>query len=549
MDRLKGEDLSHINFIIAMGNENEVAAEVISKATDYREDIAAQDCYEYLNLYTKLSLENALKPNKKRKIKNYKIIGYWGLIKLDDQNNGQRDSLTSELKKLEVSTSYINNHLNSFRVLKKVLRRVDQAWQPEKLMGEVNFISLMMVVAFREVYPVQYSRYQKLAEKGNQLLHRWSAPESLELKIKEICKSKDGVQDEQLKQYLDHMLRIDWRRDDQESKDQQEVAKELVKRGSTKEASTSVTIESNAINNIKLNPFRLEIDCTNIKTQKDQNSKSLVMNPKFNYLQSVGCTNNTVNYLDRIQREQLSIKKASKNTELSDQVLIAKVIELRESKDILEFLNKWFELDSDYRLGVERFFFIPNCCDDLNKGITGFFERSSRDRDSNFQDFSKSCDIELSIAWLIAESLTLENLNEVFSFFFNRIQDDSQIPLSEEKHILFRLIYEVLGLLSSTSEPTNIKAFFRGLNQMENESDYSFLCLYLISCTKEWSFDNENKCFKFDVSDIQIAEEKLSILLGVDPKTFLEIPMNPTIRFNNALRLNEAIESKIKPYF
>ncbi|MFK3866342.1 P-loop NTPase fold protein [Pseudoalteromonas rhizosphaerae] len=549
LDRLKNKDLSNINFIIAMGNENDIAAEVISKATDYREDIAALDCLDWLNQYTKLCLENALKPNRNRKIESYKIIGYWGLVKLDEQCKGQRDSLSSELKKLEISTSYINSHLNSFRVLKKVLRRVEQAWQPEKLMGEVNFISLMMVVAFREVYPIQYSRYQKLSTKENLRLHRWFDPESFDLKIKEICKSNNGAQDGQLKQYLEHMLRIDWRENDEESQAQQKVAKELEKMGSTKEASGSVTIESNAINNIKLNPFRLEIDCSYIKTRKGCDSANLIMNPKFNYLQSVGCTNSAVNYLDRIQRELLSIKKASKSTELSDQVLIAKVIELRESKDLLEFLEKWFELDSDYRLGVERFFFIPHCCDDLKKGIAGFFESSSCDRDSNFQDFSKSCDIELSIAWLVAESLTLENLNEVFSFFFNRIKGDNQIPVSEERHILFRLIDEVMDLLSSTSEPTNIKAFFRGLNQIKNESDYSFLCLYLISCTKEWSFDNEKKCFKFDISDIQIAEEKLSILLGVDPKTSLEIPMNPNIRFNNALRLNEAIERKIKPYF
>ncbi|WP_167850839.1 ATP-binding protein [Pseudoalteromonas sp. KS88] len=35
LDRLKDRKLTHINFIVAMGNENDIAAEVISKATDF----------------------------------------------------------------------------------------------------------------------------------------------------------------------------------------------------------------------------------------------------------------------------------------------------------------------------------------------------------------------------------------------------------------------------------------------------------------------------------------------------------------------------------
>ncbi|TMO03981.1 AAA family ATPase [Pseudoalteromonas sp. S558] len=487
LDRLKNEALSHINFIVAMGNEKDVAAEVISKATDYREDIAALDCFDYLNQYTKLCLENALKPNKYRKIESYKIISHRGLVKLDEQCKGQRDSLSSELKKLEI----IDSHLNSFRVLKKVLRRVEQAWQPEKLMGEVNFISLMMVAAFREVYPVQYSRYQKLATKENQLLHRWSAPKSLELKIIEICKSNDGVQDEQLKQYVGHMLSIDWGKSD----------------------------EANA-----------------------------TVNPKFNYLQSVGCTNNAVNYLDRIQREGLSRKEKLYATELSDQILIAKVIELRESVEILEFLGKWFGLEREYRLGLERFFFIPDCCDDLTKGLAGFFESQKHKRKLQFKNFSENCDIELSIAWLIAECLTLGNLHEVFSFFFIRIKNDDQRASNEERDIFYLLVVEILGLLPSTSEPTNIMIFFRELNKVENEKAYMFFCLFLISATKEGErdYDCANKCFEFDISNIRVADQKLNVLLGIDSNKSLAISVDAGIEFDNAEKLNKEIKDIFK---
>ncbi|MBH0022339.1 AAA family ATPase [Pseudoalteromonas sp. SWXJ133] len=490
LDRLKNRNLSHINFIIAMGNENDVAIEVISKATDYKEDIATLDCFDYLNQYTKLCLENALKPNKYRKIESYKIIGYRGLVKLDEQCKGQRDSLSSELKKLEISTSHIASHINSFRVLKKVLRRVDQAWQPKKLMGEVNFISLMMVVAFREVYPVQYSRYQKLATKGNQLLHRWSDPESLKLKIIEICKSNDGVQDEQLKQYVGHMLSIDWGKSD----------------------------EANA-----------------------------TVNPKFNYLQSVGCTNNAVNYLDRIQREDLSRKEKLYATELSDQILIAKVVELRESVGILEFLDKWFELDDEYRIGVERFFFIPHCGNYKDIEFVKFFESSKLEREKNFKNFSRQCDIESAIAWLVSESLSVKALFGVIDFFFNKFKNDNSIKMSEDQYIFIALINDELNL-HKISEPENIMIFFRELNKVENEKAHMFFCLFLISATKEGGrdYDCANKCFEFDISNIRVADQKLNVLLGIDSNKSLAISVDAGIEFDNAERLNKEIKDIFK---
>lgn len=490
LDRLKNKTLSHINFIVAMGNEKDVAAEVISKATDYREDVAALDCFDYLNQYTKLSLENALKPNKYRKIESYKIIGYRGLVKLDEQCKGQRDSLSSELKKLEISTSYIDSHLNSFRVLKKVLRRVEQAWRPEKLMGEVNFISLMMVAAFREVYPVQYSRYQKLATKENQLLHRWSDPESLKLKIIEICKSNDGVQDEQLKQYVGHMLSIDWGKSDEEN---------------------------------------------------------ATVNPKFNYLQSVGCTNNAVNYLDRIQREGLSRKEKLYATELSDQILIAKVVELRESVGILEFLDKWFELDDEYRIGVERFFFIPHCGNYKDIEFVKFFESSKLERKKNFKNFSRQCDIESAIAWLVSESLSVKALFGVIDFFFNKFKNDSSIKMSEDQYIFIALINDELNL-HKISEPENIMIFFRELNKVENEKAHMFFCLFLISATKEGErdYDCANKCFEFDISNIRVADQKLNVLLGIDSNKSLTISVEVDIEFDNAERLNKEIKDIFK---
>ncbi|WP_352298483.1 hypothetical protein, partial [Pseudoalteromonas sp. 20-MNA-CIBAN-0454] len=55
LDRLRNKDLSNINFIVAMGNDKPEDFEVISKATDYREDIAKIDFRKTLASFTRAS--------------------------------------------------------------------------------------------------------------------------------------------------------------------------------------------------------------------------------------------------------------------------------------------------------------------------------------------------------------------------------------------------------------------------------------------------------------------------------------------------------------
>ena len=54
---MKDRKLSQINFIVAMGNEDEVVTKVIPKATDYREDIARIDFRIKLASFIKASID------------------------------------------------------------------------------------------------------------------------------------------------------------------------------------------------------------------------------------------------------------------------------------------------------------------------------------------------------------------------------------------------------------------------------------------------------------------------------------------------------------
>ena len=168
LDRLKNRDLSHINFIVAMGNENEVAAEVISKATDYREDILRADLSAVINSFIQESLKEALRHNKVIILSNNMPTVVLNPNRIEDSYSVQvfhRHSVFIDALK-KGNTLFIKevNALKavivSIRQLKKILRRVDQAWTPGNLMGEVNFLSFLMACSLREVKPTYFSAFE-----------------------------------------------------------------------------------------------------------------------------------------------------------------------------------------------------------------------------------------------------------------------------------------------------------------------------------------------------------------------------------------------------
>ena len=168
LDRLKNKDLSNINFIIAMGNENDIAAEVISKATDYREDITQIDYSEITRKFIEESLVAAVNEG------NILIVwGYLPKFRFEEcaiENNypvlvvGNKKNLMQALSSrgnnlFNDEVSVFNSAVTSIRTLKKIFRRVHQSWQPDKLMGEVNFLSLLLASCLREVQPIYFQRF------------------------------------------------------------------------------------------------------------------------------------------------------------------------------------------------------------------------------------------------------------------------------------------------------------------------------------------------------------------------------------------------------
>ncbi|WP_405602736.1 MULTISPECIES: P-loop NTPase fold protein [unclassified Pseudoalteromonas] len=233
LDRLKDKNLSNINFIVAMGNEKPAFEDVISKATDYREDIAKSNFKDLLVDYI---YENLTKS------KVIAVIPYsWK--KLDDIKNSSTKRTAFYLTEI----TELNKLIPSFRTLKKVLRRANEVWWKNNLKGEVNFISLLMVLALREVKPSLFSNYLNFVD---------SAKLNSELVDVEKFLEKDTPSD--LKEYLKVML------------------------------------------NIKINI--VEIKDSDPPKERD----IWLLNPNKEYLQTVGCTNDMSYYIQRITRQSIS---------------------------------------------------------------------------------------------------------------------------------------------------------------------------------------------------------------------------------------------------
>ena len=112
LDRLKDRKLSNINFIVAMGNDKPEGFKVISKATDYREDIVQNDFTDLLIDYIYANL-----------IKSEVItVTAYRLNRLDDIKNISIKRIAFYLSE----RAELNKLISSYRILKKVLRRADE---------------------------------------------------------------------------------------------------------------------------------------------------------------------------------------------------------------------------------------------------------------------------------------------------------------------------------------------------------------------------------------------------------------------------------------
>ena len=169
LDRLKNRDLNHINFIIVMGNENEIATEIISKGTDYREDVLNVDLSLSITSFIQEGLKEALHLNKVIILSNNMPTFELNPNRIEDsfsvhvfcKRSEFMEALTKRNNLFIEEVNALKAVIVSIRQLKKILRRVSQSWNSERLMGEVNLLSLLMVCTLREVKPAYFSSLER----------------------------------------------------------------------------------------------------------------------------------------------------------------------------------------------------------------------------------------------------------------------------------------------------------------------------------------------------------------------------------------------------
>ncbi|GEK78069.1 hypothetical protein PAT01_33730 [Pseudoalteromonas atlantica] len=148
LDRLKDRDLSHINFIVAMGNDKLEYAVALSKVADHTETIVSQDFKRVLCNWAKLCTS---------KIFDNDMLLPHSSISSSAQYFEQNPFAFHETFYQPAIIS--NNFIVSIRVLKRVMRRVSKCWTKEKLLGEVDFGSLLLLTTLREVEPVLFNAF------------------------------------------------------------------------------------------------------------------------------------------------------------------------------------------------------------------------------------------------------------------------------------------------------------------------------------------------------------------------------------------------------
>ena len=148
LDRLKDKNLSNINFIVAMGNEKSLYIEVQSKLADHIETIVSEDFKKALCKWAKLCTKEVFE--------NDMLLTH-SSISSSEQYFNQNPLIFRQTFYQPAILS--NNFIVSIRVLKRVMRRVSKCWTKEKLLGEVDFGSLLLLITLREAEPALFNAF------------------------------------------------------------------------------------------------------------------------------------------------------------------------------------------------------------------------------------------------------------------------------------------------------------------------------------------------------------------------------------------------------
>ena len=378
LDRLKNKNLGQINFIIAMGNENDIAAEVISKATDYREDILSSDTKTILVNFIISSLDAAVNSHQPKNHKQFYILEDSKFIDSTVIASWRLEEL-SELPFFN-SVALVDKKITSLRELKKILRRVSQIWQPTGLMGEVNFISLLMGITLKEVSPQKFTK----------LLQNKSYPPSyqgfdLTEFIEKISEYDNTNKDNFMFEYYKAMFSLEY----DTSSEEKEVTDVLKSKGKITDKKTLEKIE--------------------------MQHRKLIFSVSNNYLQYFVRKYEDVCYLDRLVLETLPKGICSDQEIIQD---IRSFFEIKKSdfNNLLPMVTKILSYNTTQKCSFERFMCVKEMfsIDDLNKHQKSIgFDLTAQERGKQ-SEYLVMGDINETLIKIIAFNMTVEWLYPLF---------------------------------------------------------------------------------------------------------------------------------------
>lgn len=481
LDKLKGKGLSHINFIVVMGNENEVAAEVISKATDYREDVLSFDARRILSNFIISSLEFAISYHQvyAAKIKDCKRFYILEDGKFVDTIDIAKWRI-KELIKIPFynSVELVDKKITSLRKLKKILRRVFQIWQPTGLMGEVNFTSLLMSTVLKEVSP----------DKFEQLLQNKSYP--------------SGYQGFDLTEFIERISEYDNTNKDNFMFEYYKVMLGLKYKTSPAQKHTD---------QVKISSGQIKEEKVLARIKKEH--RELTLNDTCNYFQYFGRNFGDVCYLDRVVLETLPQKICSDQEIIRD---IRSFFEIKKSdfNKLLPMITKILSYNSTREYSFERFMFVGELftADDLNKHKKSVGYDLSAVLGGDQSERLAMDDIHKEIIKIIASNITLEWLYPLFKML--PIKNEWMMPLgNEQKNITFLCdLMCYVGLKADNSLDTVLIPLLRSAF---SKSDLVAATL-LFGLLKSFLRCKDKKDIKNDLDSFQLSGIKLVSLIGAD---------------------------------
>lgn len=260
----------------------------------------------------------------------------------------------------------LSNIVDSHRLLKKILRRVDEAWTSDKLMGEINIISLIMLSTLREVKPDYFSKFQ---HDYDDLYHAARLKIPIE-NIQEIVTDKNGNVDKTYAEFIIIMLGL-------------------------------VNID---IFNENASAISKSID--------NKTEKFLMLDPRISACQTFGSTGTNTNYLKRFQLEE--IPKAEKDKGYIDQTITHETFQFLRTNLALnaeDFIEAWFQLTNEQHNNYTRFlplFYRFQLVERSSKNstLTIFTQLHKENKLNTFT-------LESYINALIKASLTIDNIAKI----------------------------------------------------------------------------------------------------------------------------------------